>query len=118
MQLLLVGLELGDVYQGDQVAGAVRQLEGDGRDEGPALRAVPEGEQALPVILALRGQAGVDQGPPGGAYYPGNNVANSRLKWGLRIARSCMTAGGAGRAQASIGLVVDVALGGDGESRR
>jgi len=50
-------------------------------------------------------------------YYAGNNVANSRLKWGLRIARACLRGGGAGRAQASIALVVDVALGVDGESR-
>ena len=49
--------------------------------------------------------------------YAGNNIANSRLKWGLRIARACLRGGGAGRAQASIALVVDVALGVDGESR-
>jgi hypothetical protein len=62
-----------------------------------------------PVCEAIRQQ---------GLNYAGNNVANSRVKWGLRIARACLRAGGAGRAQTSIALVVDVALGGDGESRR
>jgi hypothetical protein len=51
------------------------------------------------------------------ANYAGNNIAKSRLKWGLRIARARLRGGGAGRAQASIALVVDVALGVDGESR-
>jgi hypothetical protein len=50
-------------------------------------------------------------------YYAGNNIANSRLKWGLRIARACLRGGGAGRAPASIALIIDVALGVDGEFR-
>ena len=44
---------------------------------------------------------------------PVNNVANSRLKWGLRLARACLAPGFAGDVGVTITLVIDVAA--DGE---
>lgn len=47
---------------------------------------------------------------------PVNNVANSRLKWGLRLARACLAPGFAGDVGVTITLVIDVAADGEPQS--
>jgi hypothetical protein len=44
-----------------------------------------------------------------GAVSAYNKVANSRIIWGLRIARACLEAGQAGCSDVGITLVIDVA---------
>ena len=41
-------------------------------------------------------------------HYAQNNIANSAIKWGLRISRTCLKSGGAGCADVGIALIVDV----------
>jgi hypothetical protein len=43
------------------------------------------------------------------AHYTPNNVANIRLKWGLRVARGCLAPGFAGTVDVGITLVIEIA---------
>jgi hypothetical protein len=48
-----------------------------------------------------------------GADNAGNKVANSPVKWGLRIARTSLAAGQAGCSDVGLSLIIDVAVGGE-----
>jgi hypothetical protein len=49
------------------------------------------------------------QSTSGRRYYTPNNVANIRLKWGLRVARGCLAPGFAGTVDVGITLVIEIA---------
>jgi len=49
------------------------------------------------------------RGTPQGGIYTPNNVANIRLKWGLRVARGCLAPGFAGTVDVGITLVIEIA---------